>query len=198
MQFASQPPSKIGNTKLVTDMRRGFTIVELLIVIVVIAILAAITVVAYNGIQDRARSAKMKADVAHLAEAMTAAKQLSGKTIVGLTTTPTIGSDNTGTGRGCWSLPIGTDLAALPKTAKCWTDYEETLQIISEASGVNVNGLIDPYGRPYYIDQSEGENVGGNLCIQDKVGAYRQPFVAGSGSDDTAYRTTITNISAGC
>ena len=39
-------------------MRRtqsGFTIVELLIVIVVIGILAAITIVAYNGIQDRAR-----------------------------------------------------------------------------------------------------------------------------------------------
>lgn len=33
----------------------GFTIVELLIVIVVIAILAAITVVAYNGIQNRAK-----------------------------------------------------------------------------------------------------------------------------------------------
>ena len=39
-------------------MRRtshGFTIVELLIVIVVIGILAAITIVAYNGIQQRAR-----------------------------------------------------------------------------------------------------------------------------------------------
>ncbi len=33
---------------------RGFTIVELLIVIVIIAILAAITIVAYNGIQNRA------------------------------------------------------------------------------------------------------------------------------------------------
>lgn len=35
--------------------RSGFTIVELLIVIVVIGILAAITIVAYNGIQGRAR-----------------------------------------------------------------------------------------------------------------------------------------------
>lgn len=35
---------------------RGFTIVELLIVIVVIAILAAITIVAYNGIQNRAKA----------------------------------------------------------------------------------------------------------------------------------------------
>lgn len=33
----------------------GFTIVELLIVVVVIAILAAITIVAYNGISERAR-----------------------------------------------------------------------------------------------------------------------------------------------
>ena len=36
--------------------RQGFTIVELLIVIVVIAILAAISIVAYNGIQERAKA----------------------------------------------------------------------------------------------------------------------------------------------
>lgn len=36
--------------------QKGFTIVELLIVIVVIAILAAISVVAYNGIQQRGRN----------------------------------------------------------------------------------------------------------------------------------------------
>ncbi|MET0979967.1 MAG: type II secretion system protein [Candidatus Saccharimonadales bacterium] len=42
---------KVGNQN-----NSGFTIVELLIVIVVIGILAAITIVAYNGIQTRARA----------------------------------------------------------------------------------------------------------------------------------------------
>ena len=40
------------NTKI---KQSGFTIVELLIVIVVIAILAAISIVAYNGIQNRGK-----------------------------------------------------------------------------------------------------------------------------------------------
>lgn len=41
----------------------GFTIVELLIVVVVIAILAAISVVAYTGIQNRAYDSAVQADL---------------------------------------------------------------------------------------------------------------------------------------
>lgn len=48
---------------------RGFTVVELLIVIVVIAILAAITIVAYNGIQARSRDSVRMSDLAQLAKA---------------------------------------------------------------------------------------------------------------------------------
>jgi len=49
---------------------RGFTIVELLIVIVVIAILAAISIVAYNGIQARANDSKMRAGVNQFEKAL--------------------------------------------------------------------------------------------------------------------------------
>jgi prepilin-type N-terminal cleavage/methylation domain-containing protein len=49
---------------------KGFTIVELLIVIVVIAILAAITIVAFNGIQTRARDSSRESSVVALQKAL--------------------------------------------------------------------------------------------------------------------------------
>lgn len=46
----------------------GFTIVELLIVIVVIGILASITVVAFNGIQNRGYDTSIKSDLSNYAK----------------------------------------------------------------------------------------------------------------------------------
>ena len=50
--------------------QRGFTIIELLIVIVVIAILVSITIVAYNGVQKRAYDAVARADAGKLGKLM--------------------------------------------------------------------------------------------------------------------------------
>lgn len=46
-----------------TNSEDGFTIVELLIVIIVIGILAAITIVAYSGVQSRAKTALLESDL---------------------------------------------------------------------------------------------------------------------------------------
>lgn len=46
----------------------GFTIVELLIVIVLIGILATITIVAYNGVQEKAKNGSVESDLYNLTE----------------------------------------------------------------------------------------------------------------------------------
>lgn len=55
-----------------TPTTRGFTIVELLIVIVVIAILAAITIVAYNGISQRAKESVAQSEAAQVGKKLAA------------------------------------------------------------------------------------------------------------------------------
>jgi len=57
--------------------KQGFTIVELLIVVVVIAILAAITIVAYNGVQNRTYDTSVQNDLAQIAKKLEEKRVLS-------------------------------------------------------------------------------------------------------------------------
>lgn len=149
----------------------GFTIVELLIVVVIIAILAAVTVVAYNGVRDRANDSKIRSDIAQLKKAILMARASSGDIALRYITL------STHTGQVCWNKAAGTDLAALDQaTDGCWTAYTASLDRISTASSVNVRGLKDPWGRPYYIDENEAETV---YCNKDAIGYYSQPFTTG-------------------
>lgn len=69
--YAHITPHNKANVKLkswISGSGRGFTIVELLVVIVVIAILASISIVSYNGITNRAHEVAVKSD---LRQAMT-------------------------------------------------------------------------------------------------------------------------------
>src|SRR5690606_6496996 len=57
---------------------RGFTIVELLIVVVVIAILAPITIVASNDISSQAKERALKSELASAAKQLQAVKASTG------------------------------------------------------------------------------------------------------------------------
>lgn len=61
-----------------SKLPRGFTVIELMIVIVVIGILAAITVVSYNGAQRQAREAKVASDIKSAEALLEAAAQRNG------------------------------------------------------------------------------------------------------------------------
>lgn len=82
---------------------RGFTIVELLIVIVVIGILAAIVIVAFNGIQDRARATQVTSVVNQYNKAL--AMYLADKGMYPADTTACLGDSYPSD--MCWSGPSG-------------------------------------------------------------------------------------------
>lgn len=66
--------------KRISTTRTGFTIVELLIVVVVIGILAAVSIMAYSGIQQRAQDAKIRAVASQFTKAFQRWSVESGKT----------------------------------------------------------------------------------------------------------------------
>lgn len=159
-------------TYISRNKQRGFTIVELLIVIVVIAILAAIVIVAYQGVQARAQQSKISNDLREFEKAIHLARTQSGNVLGNITGSFwTVGS--------CQNKPSGTDISALPKTDSCWVDYLSALDKISTAGGTNIRGLVDPWGRPYYLDENEYEG-GTTNCTKDHLGALQYPFLSNS------------------
>jgi prepilin-type N-terminal cleavage/methylation domain-containing protein len=136
---------------------RGFTIVELLVVIVVIAIMAAITMVAYNGIQARAAAARRDSDVAQYYKAILLARENTGKTLADIT-----GSTySAGTCTMVSYNPSGTQPKDLSKSHVCWTRYYDNLTKVGTAAGMNLDGLRggDANGNPYILDENEGEQA---------------------------------------
>ena len=157
---------------------KGFTIVELLVVIVVLGIIVTITAVGYGGVQEKNRQKKIESDIQRIVAAVKAARANTGKNLTNIT-----GSGYTA--YACTIKANGTDLAALPDSDECILRYKTNLQLIATAAGVTLGDVRDPWGRPYYIDENEGESGG---CGKDTIAAYAQPFSGGS-----LYTTTSAN-----
>jgi general secretion pathway protein G len=103
MQWATQKTHKPA----------GFTIVELLIVIVVIGILAAITFVAYNGIQNRAKAGSAQTAASQAAKRMAQVAIESGTDMYPADQTA---FDDLKVGNGSASYQYSANNSANPKT----------------------------------------------------------------------------------
>ena len=159
--------------------KQGFTIVELLIVIVVIGILAAITIVAFNGVTEKARVAAAKSyasQVKHrdLGEAQgywnfdectgTSLANTGGSastnsdTVTGTTTF----SNDTPTGSGC-SLSLNGSSSIAISSGLSNTYYEKTLWFKTSSANSSMNFISDRTGgsqSAFYL--SNGKVSGGH------------------------------------
>lgn len=156
---------------------RGFTIVELLIVIVVIGILAAITIVAYNGTQQRARAATVVSDLAN------ASQQLKLDQVDTGSFPATIDAANGGSGLKASSgttYQYSVDNSATPQTF-CLTA---------------TNGTIS-----YKVSQNsapaEGVCAGYNLVAWNKTEVGATPPVPAATVDTAVFRISTASMRIG-
>jgi len=74
---------KLSWANRITHSRRGFTIVELLVVVAVIAILATVVVVSYNGVTKSAETSTLKANLTSLEKKLAAERLSKGNSYTG-------------------------------------------------------------------------------------------------------------------
>lgn len=140
--------------------------IELLVVILIIGILSAIAIPAFMNQRKSAAESVQKQDSERIYKAVLMAQIKTNKPLYEIT------------GQNLTAAECGynlSDIRNLPSTHGCMVAYNNVLKKISDASGLGIEGLIDPYGRPYLINPNEAE-LSLTDCRTDEVGYWHDPF----------------------
>ncbi|MDQ1284213.1 MAG: hypothetical protein QG620_561 [Patescibacteria group bacterium] len=159
--------------------QKAFTLIEILIVIAIIGILAAVVLVSLNSSRDKSKYAKAEQEMAQFAKAMEMAQIMTRKPLREIT-----GSNHSA---GPCFASSGKYLKDIPDTDPCYTSWVSAITKLGVAAGTDLSDLKrDPWGSPYMLDENEGE-FSTNPCRLDKV------FTAGPDGWVSSLSTDIEN-----
>lgn len=174
----------------------AFTIVELLIVIVVISVLAAITVVAYNGIQARARDTAKVQKINDIAKALEMYKadygQYPGVALQDSSSSESSCGSQTDNWGHCDRLKLLTDLLKPYASVELisLSNPSTSSETFYYTSGAADN--YQTYGMRILVEGAAGQNDGGYSPEYFEVGQkprYCMSKYTGSSASWRAYNT---------
>ena len=145
---------------------RGFTIVELLIVIVVIGILAAISIVAYNGVQNRAKTSSGQSQANSIVKKFEALNAVKGAYY------------STATGTGVTGALLNTYANAAPVANEAVVD---TPANVIGATSATVSGLSTANANNGNTVATWTCGVGANVWYLDYATTTQVVLKAGNG-----------------